>query len=163
MGMSRSNPTKTPQAPGHPLVARSPTEAPLPPQYPYAAAFGVLRYIADCTRPDIAFITGALARHTRDPTMRHWQALQYVTRYLNGTKTEGLYYDGSDRTLEAFADADFADCPDTRQSTHGNLVYHAGTPILWCSRRIKTVVVSTCAAGYISNSKTGEHVTWRDR
>lgn len=98
-------------------TARAPDEDPLPPQYPYAAALGVLRYISDCTRPDVAFITGALARHTRDPALRHWKALQYVARYLNATKTEGLYYDGSQRTLEAFADADFADCRDTRQAT----------------------------------------------
>lgn len=160
MGMTRSHPTKTPQAPGHPLTARRPDEPPLSATYPYAAALGVLRYIADCTRPDIAFITGTLARHTRDPALRHWQAMQYVARYLNGTRTEGLLYDGTAQQLRAYADADFADCRDTRQSTNGNILYFAGTPISWCSRRIKTVVTSTCAAEYISNSKTGEHVTW---
>lgn len=160
MGMTRCNPTRTPQAPGHPLTERRPDEAPLRPTYPYAAALGVLRYIADCTRPDIAFITGSLARHTRDPALRHCQAMQYVARYLTGTKDEGLYYAGDKTRLQAYADADFADCRDTRQSTHGNVLYYASTPISWCSRRIKTVVVSTCAAEYISNSKTGEHVTW---
>lgn len=86
--------------------------------------------------------------------------MQYVARYLNSTKTDGLLYDGKDETLTAFADADFADCRDTRQSTHGHILYYGGTPISWCSRRIKTVVTSTCAAEYISNSKTGEHLTW---
>lgn len=160
MGMSRSNPVKTPQAPGHPLTARAPDEASLPAKYPYATALGVLRYIADCTRPDIAFITGALARHTTRPALRHWQALQYVARYLNVTKTEGLFYGGDKTTLQAFANTDFADCRDTRQSTHGNIVYYAGSPISWCSRRIKTVVVSSCAAEYTSNSKAGELVVW---
>lgn len=130
----------------------------------------MLRYIADCTRPYIAFITGALACHTKNPTLRHWHALQYVARYMQGTKHEGLQYDGSKTRLQAFADADFANCSDSRQSTHGNVLYYiikdcsphayAGSPISWCSRRIKTVVVSTCAAEYISNSKTGEHITW---
>lgn len=113
-----------------------------------------------CTRPDVAFITGSLADHTKDPALRHWQAMQYVARYLNATKTEGLYYAGTKQGLEVFADADFADCRVTRQSTHGNLYYYAGTPISWSSRWIKTVVISSCAAEYISNSKAGEHLTW---
>lgn len=120
----------------------------------------MLRYIADCTRPDIAFITGSLARHTKDPSIRHWQALQHVARYLRGTSTHGLHFRGTSDTLQAFADADFANCTDKRQSTMGNLLYYAGTPVSWCSRRIKTVVVSTCGAEYISNSKSGEHVVW---
>lgn len=71
MGMARSNPVRSPQAPGHPLTARRPEEPPLPPQYPYATALAILRYIADCTQPDVAFITGSLARHTKDPALRH--------------------------------------------------------------------------------------------
>lgn len=92
--------------------------------------------------------------------MRHWQAMQYVAHYLNATKTEGLYYEGTSDGLEVYADSDFADCRDTRQNTHGNLLYYAGTLVSWCSRRIKTVVTSSCAAEYISNSKAGEHLTW---
>lgn len=160
MGMDRSNPAKTPQAKGHPIHARQDGEEQLPQHYPYAAALGTLRYLADCTRPDVAFITGALARHTKDPTLRHWQALQHVARYLKGTKTEGIYYGGTRDELQAFADSDFADCTDTRQSTQGNIFYYAGSPISWSSRRIKTVVTSTCAAEYISNSNAGLHVTW---
>lgn len=160
MGMDRSNPAKTPQTKGHLIHAKEAHEALLSTNYPYAAALGVLRYLADCTRPDVAFITGALARHTKAPTLRHWRALQYVARYIKGTKTHGIYYGGTKEQLQAFADSDFADCTDTRQSTHGNLLYYAGSPISWCSRRIKTVVTSTCAAEYISNSKTGEHIAW---
>lgn len=160
MGMSSSHPVPSPQVKGHLIHARMPSENPLPLTYPYAAALGVLRYIADCTRPDIAFVTGALARSTKDPTMRHWRALQYVARYLRGTQHMGLQYRGTDTPLQAYADADFAGCSDTRQSTHGNVLYFAGSPISWCSRRIKTVVISSCAAEYISNSKAGEHILW---
>lgn len=160
MGMSSSHPVPSPQAKGHLIHARKPDEQPLPLTHPYAAALGVLRYIADCTRPDVAYVTGALARCTKDPTMRHWRALQYVARYLKGTKNTGVHYHGKKMPLQAYADADFAGCPDTRQSTHGNVLFYAGSPISWCSRRIKTVVISSCAAEYISNSKAGEHVVW---
>ena len=158
--MRNCHPSPTPYARGHLLHARLPDEQPLAVQFPFASALGVLRYIADCTRPDVAFITSALARNMKDPTWRHWLALRHVARYLSSTTTHGLYYGKDTRTLQAFSDADFANCTDTRQSTLGNILTYAGTPISWCSRRIKTVVTSTCAAEYISNSKTGEHVTW---
>ena len=158
--MNNCHPSLTPYARGHLLHAREPDEPPLPVQFPFASALGVLRYIADCTRPDVAFITSALARNMKDPTWRHWLALRYVARYLSSTATHGIYYGKDNRTLQAFSDADFANCTDTRQSTLGNILTYANAPISWCSRRIKTVVTSTCAAEYISNSKTGEHVTW---
>lgn len=160
VGMSASNPVQSPQAIGHLLYARLQGEAPLSLQHPSAPALGILRYIADCTRPDVTFITGLLARHSKDPSMRHWKALQYIGHYLKGSKNVGLHYRGVNTTLQAYADSDFAGCTDTRQSTHGNVLYYAGTPISWCSRRIKTVVISSCAAEYISNSKTGEHIVW---
>lgn len=117
VGMSRANPARTPQAPGHLIHARQEDEEPLPSRYPYAAALGILRYVADCTRPDVAFITGSLARHTKDPALRHWQALQHVARYLRGTSTHGLHFRGTDDKLQAYADSDFANCVDNRQST----------------------------------------------
>lgn len=54
--------------------------------------------------------------------MRHWHALQYVERYLRGMSTHGLHFRGTYDTLQAFADSDFANCTDSRQSTMGNVL-----------------------------------------
>lgn len=34
-----------------------------------------LRYVADCTRPDIAYIVGLLCRFTSTPSNDHWRAI----------------------------------------------------------------------------------------
>ncbi len=54
---------------------------------PYIHAVGHIRYLADCTRPDISHVTGILGRYTKCPTMRHWQALRRVLDYLRSTPT----------------------------------------------------------------------------
>ena len=41
----------------------------------YGKAVGEIRYIADSTRPDIAFAATTLARALKKPTQRHWNLL----------------------------------------------------------------------------------------
>ena len=43
----------------------------LGPEIPYINAIGVLLYLAQCTRPDIAFSVNLLARFSSVPTRRH--------------------------------------------------------------------------------------------
>src|SRR6266498_1870915 len=43
----------------------------LGPEVPYLSAIGALMYIANCTRPDIAFAVNLLARYSVAPTRRH--------------------------------------------------------------------------------------------
>jgi hypothetical protein len=49
-------------------------------------------YLANSTRPDIAFAVNLLARHSAAPTMRHWTGGKQILRYLNGTKDLGLCF-----------------------------------------------------------------------
>ena len=161
LDMLKCNPKATPYAVGLNLQEAQEEETILNhTRYPYSTAIGVLRYLVDSTRPDLAYITGALARHMARPTMRHWKALKAVARYIAGTKHYGILYTKGSATLTAYADADFAGCSDTRQSTYGNVIAYAGAPISWTSRRIKTVVTSTCAAEYIAASNTALQIQW---
>ena len=43
----------------------------LGPEVPYLNAIGALMYLAQCTRPDIAFAVNLLARFSSEPTRRH--------------------------------------------------------------------------------------------
>ena len=58
----------------------------LGPQVPYLNIIVALMYLANCTRPNIAFAMNLLARHSADPTRRHWTGEKHILRYLNGTK-----------------------------------------------------------------------------
>jgi hypothetical protein len=40
-------------------------------QYPYLSAIGVLMYLANNIKPDIAFAVNYLARYSTTPTLRH--------------------------------------------------------------------------------------------
>jgi hypothetical protein len=49
---------------------------------PYPSAIGALMYLTNNKRPDIAFIVNLLAGYSVAPTMRHWNRVKYVLRYL---------------------------------------------------------------------------------
>jgi hypothetical protein len=49
-------------------------------------------YLANNTRPDIAFVVNLLARFSAAPTMKHWNGVKDVLQYLLGTPTLGLFY-----------------------------------------------------------------------
>ena len=52
---------------------------------PYLSAIGALMYLANYTRPDIAFSINLLARYNSTPTKRHWNGIKHILRYLCGT------------------------------------------------------------------------------
>ena len=59
---------------------------------PYLAAIGALMYLANCTRPNIAFAVNLLARFSARPTKRHWNGVKHILQYLKGTEDLGLFY-----------------------------------------------------------------------
>jgi hypothetical protein len=61
-------------------------------EYTYLSAIGALMYLANNTRPDITFTVNYLIRHSATPTMRHWNDIKNVLRYLNGTIDLGLFF-----------------------------------------------------------------------
>ena len=60
--------------------------------YPYLSAISVLMYLANGTRPDIAFAVNLLARFSSAPTKRHWSGVKRILRYLRGTIDLRLYF-----------------------------------------------------------------------
>jgi hypothetical protein len=63
-------------------------------------------YLAKCTRPNIAFSVNLLARYSSAPTLRHWNGVKHVLRYLHGTTDMGLFYPNkSNPQLVGYADA----------------------------------------------------------
>ena len=70
---------------------------------PYASAVGILMYAMVCTRPDITHVVGVLSRYMSKPGKEHWTAVKRVFRYLRGTTSYGLCYQGRS-TLEKVLD-----------------------------------------------------------
>ena len=59
---------------------------------PYFNAIAALMYLAQCTKPNIAFAVNLLARFSFEPTRRHWNGIKHIFRYLQGTISLGLFY-----------------------------------------------------------------------
>ena len=54
-----------------PFRPKEENEELLGPEVPYLSAISALMYLANCTRPDIAFSVNLLARYSSAPTKRH--------------------------------------------------------------------------------------------
>ncbi|KAJ9528245.1 hypothetical protein QJQ45_014226 [Haematococcus lacustris] len=127
--------------------------------YHYSALVGSLLYLTCCTRPDIAFAVGALARHMSAPTKQHWLAACSVLCYLKGTADQGLLFGGVSG-LQGFSDADYAGDKDTARSTTGYIFTLNGGAISWSSRLQPTVAMSTAEAEYMAASSAAKEALW---
>ncbi|SOV03550.1 uncharacterized protein UDID_19085 [Ustilago sp. UG-2017a] len=122
-------------------------------QKEYLVIVGKLLWIANSTRPDLSLTVGVLARHMREPSQEHYQAAQWVLRYLESTKEVGLVYRASEsqEPLVAHSDANWAsDATIQRRSTSGSVVLVYGNPVAWKSATQKCVSLSAVEAEFIA-------------
>ncbi|KAL0324891.1 UNVERIFIED_CONTAM: Retrovirus-related Pol polyprotein from transposon TNT 1-94 [Sesamum radiatum] len=97
--MNNAHPLSTPMVVRSLDVNKDPFRPPtyndeiLGPQVPYLNAIGALMYLANNTRPNIAFSVNLLARYSSTPTKRHWNGVKHILRYLRGTSDMGLYFE----------------------------------------------------------------------
>ena len=128
----------------------------------YQSVVGSLMYLATCTRPDIAYAVGMLARFSSKPNQSHWVAVKRVLRYLKGTVNYGLLY-GDDSGVLAYSDADWVGDIDDRKSTSGYMFQIAGGPVSWRSKKQDTVALSTAEAEYVALANAAQECAWMRR
>lgn len=73
----------------------------------YSFILGSLSYLAIGTRPDISVSVNYLARFSSRPEDTHWAALKHLLRYISGTATDGILFEGGhgDLDLVTYCDA----------------------------------------------------------
>ena len=114
----------------------------LGPEVPYLSAIGALMYLVNCTRPDIAFSVNLLARYSSTPTLRHWNGVKHLLRYLRGTSDTGLFYSKVPKLeLLGYTDAGYLSDPHKARSQSGYVFTYGDTAISW--RYVKQTMVAT--------------------
>ena len=112
--------------------------------WPYREAVGSLMWLSTMTRPDISNAVRAVARHSHNPTDRHWEAVLKIMAYLHGTRGMGLtFVRGSGLNLTACNDAGYADKSNDRRSVSGTVITLGGAAVSWASSTQRCVTLST--------------------
>ena len=111
-----------------PFRPKEENEALLGPEVSYLSVIGALLFLAQCTRPDIAFSVNLLARFSFAPTRRHWNGVKHILRYLRGTIDLGLFY-SKESTLKGYADSGYLSDPHKAHSQTGYVFTRGNTAI----------------------------------
>lgn len=130
---------------------------------PYRELIGSLIYLANATRPDLAFAASALSRFCIDPDETHWKLAKRVLRYLQNTIDYSITYTKNYKEMQAYVDSDWAGDVEDRKSCSGNVIILANGPISWESKKQKSVALSTMEAEYIALSEVCKEVVYLRR
>ena len=120
-------------------------------------------YLAQNSRPDIAYDVHQCTRFTHAPRKSHVIGINGILHYLRGSKHKGLVLSPSDKLqVDCYVDADFAGLWNVEQdqdplcvkSRAGYLIMFMGCPLTWVSKLQTQIALSTMEAEYIALSQS---------
>ena len=118
-------------------------------------------YLANQTRPDISFAMNFLARHSSQPTIRHWNGIKRIMRYLQGTMDMGLFFlNYTDHTVTGYADAGYLSDPNNTKSQTGYVFLYGSTTISWKSTKQTLTCTSSNHAEIIALYEASRECLW---
>ncbi|KAK4403171.1 Retrovirus-related Pol polyprotein from transposon TNT 1-94 [Sesamum angolense] len=127
---------------------------------PYASAVGNIQYVAQCTRPDIAYALSVTSRYQACAGEAHWTAVKTILKYLRRTKDVFLVYGGGELILEGFSDASFQSDDDDAKLQSGFVFKLNGGVVAWKSSKQDTTTDSTTEAEYIAALEEAKEAVW---
>ncbi|SPC60920.1 uncharacterized protein UHOD_11195 [Ustilago sp. UG-2017b] len=128
----------------------------------YASLVGSLLWVAQGSRPDIAFAVGRCARFVANPSGEHLAAAKRVLRYLKGTAGVSLMVrtPTSKQILAGWADSNWAGPCDCRRLTSGYVFTIGRLVCSWSSRLQPTVGSSLVEAEYVALAAVARELLW---
>jgi hypothetical protein len=109
----------------------------------YDSVIGMLMYLANNTRPDIAYAVHQAARFTHHPRQSHAVGVKKIAQYFKQIKFEGMFISPQDSLrVDCYVDADFAGLftvtdkkdPVCVKSRTVYVILLKGAPLLWASK-----------------------------
>lgn len=121
---------------------------------------GKVGWLADKSLPDIALAVNKLQRRAAAPRAEDVEALQQLLQYIKGTKSLGILLGKRpEEQLIGYVDASFHDCQDGK-STEAFVLFYAGCPVSWSSRKEELVARSSTSAEYIAFDAAVREIMW---
>lgn len=118
-------------------------------------------YLANQMRPDISFVVNLLAHHSSQPTIRHWNDIKRIFRYLKGTIDLGLFFPTqTTNELIGFAYAGYFYDPDDSRSQTGYIFLQGTTAISQQSSKQTLATTSSNHAKIIALYKASCKCIW---
>ena len=123
--MDTANPVSTPMDPNERLEP-NPDGGEGNRSNSYARLLRELQFLANATRPDIAYAVNRLAAYTANPSLQHTGALKQILRYLSGTRSYSITYmtppgpSENKNIFFGYANATYANT-DNYKSTSGHI------------------------------------------
>lgn len=164
MGMANSNPTLLPFPAGTVLRDGNPSEALDDDEVVlYMQIVGSVIYLSNCTRPDISYQVGQLARFMSKPCTTHLQLAKRLLRYLNGTRRMGILYQGSSNEgYDIYADATWATEND-RISFQGWVVILMLGAVAWAAQRQHSTALSSMDSEIMAANEAAKEAAWIEK
>ncbi|CAN0086655.1 unnamed protein product, partial [Heterosigma akashiwo] len=125
----------------------------------YRSMVGTLAWVANWTRPELAFTVHKLQRTQNDPEPKHFEAAERAFHYLKGTQSESLRL-GGDLVLRAFSDSDFCSDHIDGKSVTGYVLFLGDAPIIRSSKLQGAVTTSTVEAEYLALRSSVKDIMW---
>ncbi|KAE8218625.1 hypothetical protein CF326_g9123, partial [Tilletia indica] len=124
----------------------------------FQAILGCLLWLAQASRPDLAYAVATLARHASNPGPLHFGCIKRVIQYVAGTIDFRLHITAdSSEDIVAYSDADFGG-DHSAKSTSGWCVAVHGATVAWGSKLQSLVADSTAQAELIAVWQTAREV-----
>jgi hypothetical protein len=88
-----------------------------------------LMYVMVCPRLYISHAVGVVSMYMKNPGNEHWEEVKWILRYLRGTTTHALCFEGLDISLQGYVDSDVVGDKDSRMRTTRNVFSVGGTSV----------------------------------
>ena len=146
----------------YPLVIRiSENEATSELHSQYQSVIESLLYIMLGTKPDIAFAVIYMSQFYANLPQEHLSQALYIVQYLGSTKNLTLKFDGANHNgFLGYTDSDWAANLDDYKSITEYVLFLANAPVLWLTRRQKTIALSSTEAEYMVMSDITRQISW---
>ena len=114
----------------------------------YREKCGMLRWIEQCTRPDISATLSELCKVQINPGGVHVKMMDHLCRYVSTTKGLGIVYgrhdpDRASGPLVMYVDSDWAGDPDTFYSRGGYQSMAWQVLVTWASYKMRAIANSS--------------------